>query len=263
MTNSTDFLEGDEVAPAAPAQDHVEEKAAPEAESLYVNLVGEGKKFSDAEELAKAKIESDNHISTIENENADLRKKLESSSNNYETILSKLEEKENNNVSIKDNKDASSISEPTEEVDLDQWFDDKLTQRERKAIENANMQESKNLMIKAYGNLETAKKVRDELLAAKPYMKDAINQLIVGNPQQLIEEIKAFQSPETVGSISSDPIGNIPEGHVDTNAQYITWSDANKIRKKNIKQYSSKEFEELMQRSVAYYKQKGVDFYTT
>lgn len=40
-------------------------------------LVGEGKKFSSVEELAKGKAESDEHIKTIETENAELKAKLE------------------------------------------------------------------------------------------------------------------------------------------------------------------------------------------
>lgn len=261
MTNSQEFLEGDGVTNAAPASDPVTEQAAP-AESLYGDLVGEGKKFSDAEALAKAKVESDTHISTIEEENAVLRKKIESSSNNYEAILSKLEEKENNNVSAKDNKDALGISEPTEEVDLDQWFENKLTQRQQKEIEKANMDKSKDLMIEAYGSVEIAKQVRDELLTAKPYMKEAINQLIVSNPEQLVKEVMAFKAPEEVGSISNDPIGNTPKAIGSASTQYITWSEANKIRKKDTKAYSSAEFQEQMRKSVEYYKQKGVDFYT-
>jgi hypothetical protein len=46
-------------------------------ESALEALVGEGKKFADAEALAKGKAESDNHIATIEQENATLKAQLE------------------------------------------------------------------------------------------------------------------------------------------------------------------------------------------
>lgn len=262
MTSSQDFLEGSEAKAVTEPTDQLD-KVASVAESLYGELVGEGKKFSDAEALAKSKVEGDTHIVTVEEENAALRKKIESNSNNYDAILSKLEERENNNVSGKDKTDAVSISEPTEDVDLDQWFDDKLTQRDHKKIADANMQKSRELMIATYGNLETAVKVRDELLTTKPYMKEAINQLIISDPEQLIKEIQAFKSPEEVGNTSTDPIGNIPGGNPSSDGSRITWSEANKIRKSNLKQYNSPEFRQLMERSVAYDKQRGVDFYTT
>lgn len=46
-------------------------------ESVLDALVGEGKKFDTAEELAKGKLASDNHIAQIEAENASLKAQLE------------------------------------------------------------------------------------------------------------------------------------------------------------------------------------------
>lgn len=45
--------------------------------ALLTQLVGEGKKFKDAEALAKGKVESDSFIEQLKNENAGLRKELE------------------------------------------------------------------------------------------------------------------------------------------------------------------------------------------
>lgn len=51
--------------------------AVTDSESVLDTLVGEGKKFSSVEELAKGKAQSDEHISTVEQENADLKTQLE------------------------------------------------------------------------------------------------------------------------------------------------------------------------------------------
>lgn len=47
------------------------------SESVLDTLVGDGKKFENVEALAKGKAESDEHISKIEQENADLKVKVE------------------------------------------------------------------------------------------------------------------------------------------------------------------------------------------
>lgn len=259
MTNSAsnDFLGGEVAAPeqAAPAADQT---AA--VQETFSTLVGEGKRFKSPEELAKAKLEADNHIRRIEEENATLRQKVEGMDNNYKTILTKLEEKSNANVSAKTNQDAPVV--PKEEIDLDTWFEAKLSAKEAKRIAEANMAACRNRMVETYGNIETAKKVRDEFLQAKPYMATALNTLLETDPEQFMREITSFKSPQEVGGTAVDPVGNMPGGRVDANSRYITWAEANEVRKKDIKRYNSPEFDKLIRESAAYYKSKGINYYS-
>ena len=51
--------------------------AKDQGESVLDTLVGEGKKFDSVEALAKGKAQSDEHIKTVEQENAELKTKLE------------------------------------------------------------------------------------------------------------------------------------------------------------------------------------------
>lgn len=267
MTNSAEFLGGEEAAEnvqgtdQAPAVQQAEVTAQQQDDTLFNGMVGEGKKFSDPEALAKAKAESDNHIVTIEEENANLRKKLEASSNNYQAILDKIEAKENNNVSANTKDALEDSSTPEDEIDLDEWFENKLTQRQQKEIEKANMAQARDLMIQTYGNLETAKRVKDEFLAAKPYMESAINDLIVNNPEQMLNEIMAFKAPQDVGDLAVNPVSTVPGVHVGSSDRYITYKEATEVFQKDKIKYASPEFEKLIRDSEAYYKSKGVDYY--
>lgn len=67
MTDNTVFQQADQPKVETPN----------EPSELLGSLVGEGKKFKDAEALAKAKLESDRFIEQIKSENAGLRKELE------------------------------------------------------------------------------------------------------------------------------------------------------------------------------------------
>lgn len=265
MTNSTEFLDSKEAIQNVQKEDQpavqAEVTAPQQEESLYADMVGEGKKFSSPEDLAKAKIESDTHIAKIEEENAELRKKNEASSNNYAAILDKLETKENNNVSTID-KDASKNSNaPEEEIDLDEWFENKLTQRDQKRIEKSNMEVSKNLMVEAYGNLETAKHVRDKFLQEKPYMQDVLNTLISNDPEQLLKEMKQFIAPDSVGDLAVNPLSTVPSVHRRADDEYITYEQAKEVFRTDKIRYGSDEFTKLVEDSAAYYESKGVNYY--
>jgi hypothetical protein len=59
------------------AFDNDNKDKAPEDKNYLEELVGEGKKFRDAESLAKGKFESDQHISNLERQLSELREDLE------------------------------------------------------------------------------------------------------------------------------------------------------------------------------------------
>lgn len=270
MTNSEKLFGSEEAgqdnAETKVDQPNVEQEAGKEADSTIANLVGEGKKFADHEALAKAKLASDEHIARIEKENAELRKKIESSASNYDAILEKLEQrKENNHVSAnKGNQDASEVSKnQSNDVDLDKWFETKLTERERKIQEQNNVAKARQALVNAYGDEEVAKAVYNKVLDDRPYMEDAFNNLIKTDPDQFVKEMSFFQPPEKAGNFAVDPVANVQGVNPGDSNGYITWAEAKEVRKKDLKRYASKEFEDLVRKSEAYYKQKGIDYYNT
>ena len=266
MTNSEQFLDGantatENVLNADQAPQVQAEQSVQQDTTVYNEMVGEGKKFADPEALAKAKAESDAHIIKIQEENAELRRKAESSNNQYAAILDKLESKENKSVSH-DNQDAQKNSTtPKEEIDIESLIESTLTKREQKIIKDANMASSRDLMVEAYGNVETAKKVRDEFLQAKPWMKGAINDLIENNPKQLLTEMTQFVAPESIGDSAGDPLATYNTQGGQQPNKYITWEEAQEVFNKDKIRYGSEEFTQLVKESEAYYKSKGVNYY--
>lgn len=246
MTSSQDFLAVD-----VPAEQ-------PRTEDVLSELVGDGKKFKSPEDLAKAKLEADKHISKIEEENAALRKKVEGLDSNYAAILAKLEEKKPTTVSA--TSDAAPVSKPSD-LDFDTLIENRLTAREQRRIAEANMAKCKELMIAAYGDVETAKQIRDEFLKTKPYMKTALDELLTTNPDAFIKEVTSFKAPEAVGNLATDPVANLKNIQIAAEGKYITWKEANRVRREDIKRYSSPEFDKLVRESAAYYKSKGIDYY--
>ena len=261
MTNSQSLFGEQDVTPKTEAAIDQSQAAEEGTQgSVYNEVVGEGKRFRDAEALAKAKLEADTHIKRIEEENAELRKKNGSMATNYDAILAKLEEKKA--VSVYDKKDAGKISESTE-VDLDSWFESKLSEREKKLIEQANVQKARELMISTYGNVETANKIFEDLKAEKPYLVGGLNDLLKSDPNAFLNEVKFFKSPSQIGYEGNDPVGTIPNVPENRDARYLPWSEVCKVRRTDLKKYNTAEFKKLVEDSVSYYKSKGVNYYAT
>ncbi|MFQ5786452.1 MAG: hypothetical protein ACE5H1_00575 [Thermodesulfobacteriota bacterium] len=63
-------------------------------DTFLEKLVGEGKKYSTVEELAKAKEHADKHISTLESENNEMRLRLEKAANVEDVLAALKEERE-------------------------------------------------------------------------------------------------------------------------------------------------------------------------
>lgn len=115
----------------------------------YVDqLVGEGKPYKTVEDLAKAAVFKENHIKTIEGENASLR--------NENTALKQVK-------SVEAPKTDETVIQPTAvstpEVDLDKKIRESLEQAQRENLAKANITEVENHMISVYGTKEKAAEV--------------------------------------------------------------------------------------------------------
>lgn len=257
MTNEQTIL-GETITPDAVASDPIQTSEAAQAvqptESYLSVLVGEGKKFADAETLARAKLDSDLHIKKLEEENKALRAK----DTNYDLILAELEKKQQPAIAYQDQAVAVVVKDNNEE--LDQLIESRLTIREQKQIQNQNTKATWEALAENYGNLEAAKKVLAEFVKTKPYMKDVLDDLGRNNPAAALKEILAFKSPDMIGSQSNNPLGDLPQvGAKD--APVITWSEVNRIRTNDIKQYASSAFQSAVAQSIAHYQKQGLDYY--
>lgn len=265
MTNSTTFLEDKASAQSSAVsgdQTDAQQNVTPQAESSdssLAQLVGNDKKFTDVEALAKSKVDADNHIAQLEEENKSFRDQISQMDNNYEAILAKLDTQPNQSVSPEDH-DAD-IEVDIE--DLDKVIEARLTAREQKQLHAANAKESWDSLDKVYGDRARASEAIKELLIEKPYMQSVIEDLGKTNPKALVQEILNFKEATNIGNDAIDPTGELVSVTVNDAESAITWKDANKIRRTDVKQYNSPEFKALMEKSRQYYEAQGKDYYTT
>jgi len=131
-------------------------------------LVGENKKFKDAEALAKGKLEADTFIEQLKGENAELRKELMSRPTS-EDVLKLLREQ---------TKPADSSRENTtpvlDEDTLSKLVESKLTSFEVKKKFDANELEADAKMKETYGDkaVEVLKSKAQELGVTVKYLHD-------------------------------------------------------------------------------------------
>ncbi len=257
MTNSNSIM-GEELLPTSTVQDPASTDVQPvaEAQASYLDvLVGEGKKFANAEALAKAKLDADLHIKRVEEENKALRNR----DTNYDLILAELSKKQQQPVANQDLA-AAPVVKQIENIDIKTSIKEVLAEERRVAIEENNFKATWESLAQTYGNIDIAKKVIANFIEAKPYMKNVINELGRTNPSAALNEVLAFRNPNDIGSLATNPLGDLPTSNSHPNEE-ITWSEATKIRKSNPRKYESAEYKMLIAKTEAKYKAQGKDYF--
>jgi hypothetical protein len=122
-------------------------------------LVGDGKKFKDAEALAKGKLEADRHIAQTHGENKALRdrvKELEGQLSEKKTMEEFLEEFRRDPKDIDESGTTPSTPNlttprPNTEQDIDKLIDEKLEEKRRREAAQNNVSVVANELSKVWG----------------------------------------------------------------------------------------------------------------
>jgi len=133
-----------------------------EGTSALEALVGEGKKFTDAEALAKGKQESDAHIKTLEEENA---------------ALKAAKEGEPEGKTISDLIDTIKASQQTKPKEGDQPMSDEELQEKVRAIVSGDSAVAQATTNRELGNSLVLSKVGGDVEVAKAYVAEKAAQL--------------------------------------------------------------------------------------
>lgn len=108
-------------------------------ESLLAALVGEGKKYANLEELAKSRLEADNFIDTLKEENAELRK----STQEQTTIKDVMDA-----IKAQTKQDSGEgETNPLDDENLQQRITDLLEERDGERTKSSNRAEAKKLVL--------------------------------------------------------------------------------------------------------------------
>jgi len=229
----------------------------------YVDqLVGEGKKYKDVEELAKAYAHANNHIKNVEGDNASLRTEFEAFRDFATAQLTKTNPLPSNpplpdqNEQNRQPEPAAAVPPNGDEgaVDLDARIAKMLDEKDEQKRMQGNADLAQEAMVKHFGSQEAAVKA----------INDRANELGV-SAQWLANT--AFQSPKaffaSMGLNPDIPVRSTstPASASDVNVQRLadvnpgvkpgTYAYYQELRKKNPSLYfSNKIQQEIMQRAM-------------
>jgi hypothetical protein len=159
----------------------------------YNSLVGEGKKFSDNETLAKSKIESDRFIERLKAEQAQLRQEL-ATRIKYEEFLDRLNSKPRSNEEPQVPAEPASTSAPMNLDEIERRLEQKLEQRDQEKRKAANLELAKQELSKALGpNYGSKVKQRaTELEVSESFLTD----LAANNPKAFLKLVGVGEAPK-------------------------------------------------------------------
>lgn len=212
-------------------------------------LVGEGKKFADARELARAKAEADAHIRRIEAENAAFRDKLQQSKS-IEDFMDQLrnqpihrQEPPNHGDENEPGNAGTSISVEQ----LDELVTRKLTEKQKKDQAEANMAWVQSQLQSKYGH-----NFGDRVLQVGRDIgmtKDDMNRLAAEKPKAFMKLIGDATAPAPTSRTS------VPESRVNTEMSGMPSGTRNyayyqKLKRDNRKVYDSSRIQQEMHREA-------------
>lgn len=228
VDNSTNQQENQNIADQATEVDYL------------ANLVGEGKKYKSAAELAKAYANADQFIETLKTEKQALEAKT-AEAKTVDDIIAKL----------KQEKPEETYQPPTsnDEVpkgltvdQLEEWF----AERQKKQIEEEtaakqveqiklNQEKAWNLLASedAFGSVENAKRAIAEYIGQDQTKADVINRMGGYTPEDLVVFLKSTVKSNAVQYTDDSGVKNTQEDF--TFKGKLTWDKVKEMEKENPK----------------------------
>jgi len=208
-------------------------------DSYLDELVGEGKKFSDAEALARGKWESDRFIEQLQAETATLRADLASRAN-LETLVSKIGETGKGASTPAENHSAEERLPITPEAIKD-IIKNVITEDKVLSTRDANLSYCEGELRKSYGDgyVSKLREVTKSLGLTEKYVDD----LAATAPKALLALVNA-NAPQKVDV--SAPKGSVFSGNFNGKTATKDWAYYQNLRKTNPRLYYSVEVQSEM-----------------
>jgi hypothetical protein len=187
-------------------------------------LVGEGKKYATEAEALNALVHAQTHISTIETENQTLREKLDNAKK-VEDVLSKLDAQVDNAT--------TNTQQEVDPVDIDALLEEKLTLREKQAVQINNKNSVNSKMVEMFGD-----KAQDQMLTKANELGMTVEQMQAtaeNSPNAFLAWFKAPVTQTNQQSIDSEI--NTTDFQSNEEVKVDTYAYFEKMRKENPTQY--------------------------
>jgi hypothetical protein len=217
-------------------------------DNFLENLVGEGKKFTDPEALAKGKYEADKFVEDLKRQNAELREDMEKAAKLDEL----MELVKNQNVKpteqaqtpVVDPSDTSS-DQMTEET-LKALIENHVSERDQQTTKAHNLAEADKVLTQKYG--DSANAVLKARASELNMSVDEMKELASKNPKAFLRLVgtdeKTVSSGNLVGGSQRSESGTISNADVRNFAYY------NKLRKENKKLYYSPKVQQQLMKDA-------------
>ena len=253
LTDVLEKVEGDNQNQTEAIETKVEAK---DEENFINNLVGEGKKYKDANDLAKAYHHANMHID-------ELKSDLDEYKGGKELLNEVLDEIRSSNTEEREETSASLKAQVEPQIQTDnvaKIVDEEFSKREIMAAKKANVETSMNKLREVYGSDTNIKVAVAKAIGNDGNVKRVIDDLSMTSPDSMVKFI--------TGIVPADktPQSNTPG--VDTSAAppvafdgELTWAKCREIRKENPKLYSSPQFRQQIEAAANKAAEKGIDFF--
>lgn len=217
-------------------------------------LVGEGKKFDNVEALAQGKIKADEHISTIEQENAALKEQLEKSGDtpNVKDLIAAVKE-------AQATKEGSGSDKTMSTEELEQTIRS-VTENDRQAETRASNRAKGNALVlkKAEGNVEAARALVAERAEALGMTTAKLAELSETSPEAFAALLDPSGTIASSGSLSQLPSLRTDVLDASTPVMEIdgyktkAWFDSQRKEKGHVKYINDSAIQTELSRSINY-----------
>jgi hypothetical protein len=237
-----------------PTNDAPQDLPSTEPIDFLSELVGEGKRYASVADLAKGKLHADEHIKTIEEENARMREQFEAQTKNSETLEKVLER-----LQTIDNPARPVIPEPEDPDDDNHISRDSIASivqdlmNETKAQESAAKQAEvyKRNQAEAWSKLAAIYdgQVDKAQLAVAEFVGDNANRARVLDEMTRLdpEGFVKFMQAQKRSDVEFVPSAKSSAPKVDVaSVGELTWEKARAIRKSNPELYNSRQFQDAL-----------------
>tara|TARA_R110002167_G_scaffold27479_2_gene93448 strand:- start:1822 stop:2592 length:771 start_codon:yes stop_codon:yes gene_type:complete len=250
----TDALEQVQADPQVPVQPESQEAI----EQYLGNLVGEGKKYTSAEALAKAYHHSSLHIEELKSDLDEYKGGKEL----LNEVLTEIRNSSSEEVVEAAAPPYAPVENHNRTEDVAKIVDDKLNAREQVAKATANVATSMDALTKLYGSDSKVKVAVTQAINGDSAIKDTIDDLSRRSPDAMVKFVTGLVP------VQDSPAANLPG--VNT-GEYIappqnvglTWSQCRDVKKNDPSLYNSAVFRKRIEVAADAAASVGNDFFAT
>ncbi len=227
-------------------------------EQYFDTYVGDGKKYVDGNQLAKAYSHAERHIRDL---TAELQEKADQK-DLLDNILNEVRSQEGITEEAPPQAqapEAQSTPPVLRPEDVESTIHNVLEARDAAQTQKDNRSRSYELLAEEFGDIEAGKQFVKSLVLSDPSLTELINQIGDTNPDAFIKLVKAQRI--------TTPVTNTPGIEKAQGAPSVapggslTWERCQEIRKEDPLLYNSAEFRTRIEQAVTAAEAQGRDFF--